>query len=199
MASDEQNGAELPSLRDHTVRKRLELISNTLANDHVTHQQLPGLHNLLKDHLKAPLSSEDFHRRLLRVFRNSEHDSAYEQCLDTLTPNERDCIEKFVHHDQPLDDVAEEFEVVPSAPVRDHLQHHEGVGFAIVSSEGVRVVRTNSDWEEVAGQPSNMGGCFHELLHKLRDLFTERRSEDPQVVVSVFLCLHGAESWCSED
>ncbi|GAB1316375.1 hypothetical protein MFIFM68171_06585 [Madurella fahalii] len=189
---------------DHTADQRIRLIADGLAGNDEIRKKLPGLRTLLKDYVDpdVPVEPADFHRRLLHVFRQSDSDFAYQECLKKLTEDERERIEKFVAEDQPLDDVARDFDMCVSIGVREHLEHLVGVDCAWISSAGVQTLAAASPaGAKVAGleghTPVEVGGLsgrgrfdwlkdkdniFVAFLHKLKDLFLGRGNEHNVVV-----------------
>jgi hypothetical protein len=189
---------------DHTADERIGLIADRLKRNDDIRKKLPGLRDILKDYVDpdVPVAPADFHRRLLRVFRDSDADFAYQECLKKLTEDERDRIEKFVADDQPLDDVSRDFDMCVSIGVREHLQHLTGVDCAWISSEGVRTLAAaaskmaqgaGADTVQVKGLSGSGRGPFSWLedkdniflafLNKLKDLFLGH-GEDHNVIVS---------------
>ncbi|KAK3380931.1 hypothetical protein B0H63DRAFT_415656 [Podospora didyma] len=179
---------------DHTVDERIGLIANGLSSDEEIRKKLPGLRTLLNEYLSPDVTVEppDFHRRLLGVFRKSDYDFAYQKCLEKLTDDERERVEKFVAEDKPLQDVSRDFDMCISIGVREHLQHLLGVDcLARVSSDGVQVHAIGASAGEASGAVSTQvevdglttsgspfewlkghDSIFHAFVHKLKDLLT---------------------------
>lgn len=191
----------------HTPSQRLDIIADGLAENEDIHKKLPGLRTLLKDTVnpEVPVSPAEFHQRLLRVFRQSDYDFAYEENLKKLSQDERDRVEKFVAEEKPIDDVSRDFDMCISLGVREHLQHLTGMDSAVVSSAGVRALAAvppggpvpgvdehapeETDVEGLSGRGrfdwlADRDNVFHSFLHKLKDLFTGHGAEH-NVVVSV--------------
>ena len=87
-----------PNLNLPSVDGRIEKISNLVQeDDDLNTKMLPGLAHLLDDYLdpKVPVTSEDFTRRLLMVFRKST-DNTYQDLLAGYNDNEQAALEAFV-------------------------------------------------------------------------------------------------------
>jgi hypothetical protein len=192
---------------NRTGDERLELIADGLTDNEDIRKKVPGLRTLLKEYVdpNVPVSPPDFHKRLLRVFRESDYDSAYQECLEKLTPDEKERVEKFVADDQPLEDVSSDFDMCVSIGVREHLQHLIGVDCALVSSAGVQALAAvpppgppvagvdghtpvETEVEGLSGRSSfdwlkDKDTVFHSFLHKLKDLLTGHE-EEHKVIVS---------------
>ncbi|KAK4642338.1 hypothetical protein QC761_0083510 [Podospora bellae-mahoneyi] len=195
---------------DHNVDERIGLIADGLSHNDDIRKKLPGLRTLLNDYLSPDVTVEstDFHKRLLRVFRESEHDFAYQQCLDRLTSDERDRVEKFVADDKSLEDVSDGFDMCVSLGVRDHLQHLTGVPCLQVSSSGVQALGfppntngtngtngthlngqfpTQVDVAGLSGSSTldwlkHKDGLFHAFAHKLKDMLLDHEDEHNVIV-----------------
>ncbi|KAK4033533.1 putative xylitol oxidase [Parachaetomium inaequale] len=188
------------SVWDRTTEERLRLIAQGLADNEEIHRKLPGLRTLLNEYVNpaVPVTSADFHRRLLRVFRDSDYDSAYQDNLEKLSPDEKERIEKFVAEDKSLDDVSHDFDMCMSLGVREHLQHLIGVDCAHVSSAGVQVFMAPPEGgaaqPPVETQVEGLSGrshfdwvkdrdtVFHSFLHEMKELFTGHLAEHKVVV-----------------
>jgi hypothetical protein len=87
---------------DNQVVDRVKHIIKVLEDDATfSDDEVPGLKSLLSDFASEAekdekVSDVEFHRRLLRVFRDSKTDHTYETTLARLTPGERKQIEDFV-------------------------------------------------------------------------------------------------------
>ncbi|KAK0733126.1 hypothetical protein B0T26DRAFT_745211 [Lasiosphaeria miniovina] len=187
---------------DHTVDQRIGLIADGLSSNDDIRKKLPGLRTLLNQYLSPEVTVEapDFQKRLLRVFRDSEYDFAYQECLEKLTEDEKERVEKFVGDDKPLKEVSHDFDMCLSIGVREHLQHLVGTDCVQVSSAGVKVQTLGAsstaangaapaevDVKGLSGRGAldwlkDKDGIFHAFLHKLKDLFTGHH-EDHRVVV----------------
>jgi hypothetical protein len=188
------------SVWDRTTEERLRLIAQGLADNDEIHWKLPGLRTLLTDYVdpRVDITSADFHRRLLRVFRDSDYDSAYQDNLEKLSPDEKERIERFVAEDKSLDDVSRDFDMCMSLGVREHLQHLIGVDCAHVSSAGVQMFTAPPEGgaaqPPVETQVEGLSGrshfdwvkdrdtVFHSFLHELKELFTGHLAEHKVVV-----------------
>ncbi|KAL2128519.1 hypothetical protein VTI74DRAFT_9079 [Chaetomium olivicolor] len=131
---------------NQTAEQRLGLIAKGLEDNEEFSKKIPGLRDLLKEYIdpKLHITSVDFHRRLLHVFRDSDYDFSYQEDLKTLFPDEKDRIENFVAKDQPLGDVSRGFDMCISLGVRGHLQHLVGVDAALVLSAGIQGTAVSS-------------------------------------------------------
>ena len=98
------------------------MIKNCRENHDVNHKQLPGLADLLDDHLRPDIdvSSEAFLRRLLKVFKDSETDSAFSDVLSRYGEDERSKLGAFVAG-RSADEVGGEFNIGLSPDARAKL------------------------------------------------------------------------------
>lgn len=111
----------------HNVDGRISIIADGLRSNDELQQNLPGLEVLLNDCLdpeQAVGTDSDqhgFHRRLLQVFRDSPADSAYQDWLDKLQPDEQKRVGAFVDgtHAQ---DVCQGFQFKQSLGARQHIE-----------------------------------------------------------------------------
>ncbi|KAJ4390706.1 hypothetical protein N0V93_004304 [Gnomoniopsis smithogilvyi] len=110
-----------------SVDDRIRFIAEGLHNHEHLQEKLPGLESLLDDYLdpqNAVGTAEDqegFHRRLLQVFRDSEADSAYDDWLAKLTPDEQKRVAEFVEgHD--CCEAGCGYTPGPSIGVREHVE-----------------------------------------------------------------------------
>lgn len=113
-----------PNLNLPPVDDRIGQISKLVKHDHELNTKLlPGLAHLLDDYLdpKIPVTSEDFTRRLLKVFRRST-DNTYEEILKGYSPNEQTALESFVKG-QPASEVGQDLKYSPSVAARQELGH----------------------------------------------------------------------------
>lgn len=122
MASDRT--ASAPDLGLPPVDDRIGQISKLVRNDDELNKiLLPGLAHLLDDYLdpKVPVTTEDFTRRLLRVFRRST-DNTYEEFLKRYSHHEQAAIEAFVKG-KPALELGHDLKYAPSIAAREELGH----------------------------------------------------------------------------
>ncbi|KAF8208699.1 hypothetical protein K438DRAFT_1961273 [Mycena galopus ATCC 62051] len=159
-----------PSAASKNVNQRIQIIVDGLEQKSEIREQLPGLQSLLSDYLSTDreVTSEDFHRRLLEVFRRSPHDTTYEGCLAQLRPDQRARVEQFVDG-KPLEDVSKgfEFQVGPSIGVKEHLELMATSNAVHISSNAPIRVKGLGSIEEL----KEADGIFHEFAMSLAKLF----------------------------
>ncbi|KAF5585230.1 oxidoreductase [Fusarium subglutinans] len=178
---------------DHQVDERVNHIVEKLdENPEFAQKSVPGLKELLTD-FAAPdvlVSGEDFHRRLLQVFKNSETDGTYSQTLSKYTPEEQDHIKKFVAGASP-EALGKDFAIGPSLGCRkelEKLQHADSIA-QITPHGGVERITPptpsctppdDSASFGVAKVTKEVDGWFHKAVSQLADFFDTK--EDNQKI-----------------
>lgn len=149
------------------VDSRIGLIDEALDKDESLRAKLPGFKSLLDDYLASnvDVSKQDFHRRLLQVFRDSEVDNTYQDLLKHFNPDEQARITKFVDG-KALDDVSHGFDMGPSLGVREHLEVMAEADAVHISSAGPVHVKGMS-----MGSLQERDSVFHQFVEKLAELF----------------------------
>ena len=173
---------------DHSVDSRLKTIADVLGQDDkqdFRKTQVPGLKSLLDDYIsdidksndQKQVDYVDFHRRLLKVFKDSKDDT-YQSLLQRYTNDESRRLDDFVEGADPQD-VSAGFEMGPSLGCReeiDKLHHAETV--VRISAGGIVNIKGLSD-----GEPPTPGGSwFHQQVHKLKDFFHPHHDEESVLV-----------------
>ncbi|KAL6411673.1 oxidoreductase [Ilyonectria robusta] len=127
-----------PQSWDNSVNDRLGLISDKLdENPEFRDESVPGLKELLDDYTSDNVAKDDFHRRLLEVFKRSTTDETYSQVLGDLTQTERDKVNAFVEQEKTPEELGRDFVLEPSPGCRDELCKLEQAEAAVhVSSTG---------------------------------------------------------------
>ncbi|KAF5658163.1 oxidoreductase [Fusarium circinatum] len=178
---------------DHQVNERVNHIVEKLdEKPEFAQKSVPGLKELLTD-FAAPdvlVSGEDFHRRLLQVFKNSETDGTYSQTLSKYTPEEQDHIEKFVAGASP-EALGKDFAIGPSLGCREELeklQHADSIA-QITPHGGVEHITpltpsytplNDSASFGVARVTKEVDSWFHKAVSQLADFFDTK--EDNQKI-----------------
>lgn len=161
----------------HDTDSRIRLIAEGLRDHQDLHDKLPGLKALLKDYLDTNNAigtdddQEGFHRRLLKVFRDSDADSAYQDWLAKLAPQEQERVSKFVDG-HSLDKAGDGYTPGPSLGVREHLDS------MLCADSGPVVVEGLNDRKQVEKKESFLWRMFEYV----RDVFTH--SGRDSIVVS---------------
>lgn len=124
--------------KNHTVDERIRFLADALEKHHILQHKLPGLKTLLDDYLDpgndigTDANREGFHRRLLRVFRDSKVDSTYEDWLKKFRPDEQKCVADFVDG-RSVSDAGKNFTFGSSLGVREHIElMHQAEGGPVV-------------------------------------------------------------------
>ncbi|TPX15992.1 uncharacterized protein E0L32_000326 [Thyridium curvatum] len=161
------------------VDDRVKILENALKSDKQLNEKLPGLESLLDDYLHqdGDFSEHDFHRRLLRVFRDSQVDYTYGNLLKGLTPDERNRISSFVDG-TPIADCCLGFDMGPSLGVREHLQCLHDAHAVRVSASGAQKVKGLS----MDGLEKD-DNIFFRFVHGLAKLFHLDHPDKDSVVV----------------
>lgn len=160
------------------VDSRIKLIDESLDKNESLRAKLPGFKSLLDDYLapNVDVSNQDFHRRLLQVFRDSAVDNTYQDLLSHFNQDEQARISKFVDG-EGLDDVCHGFDMGPSLGVREHHEVMAKADAVFVSSKGPEHVRGLS-----MGSLLERDNVFHQFVQKLAEFFGDE--EKDSVLVS---------------
>ena len=171
--------SQRPSAWVVPVDDRIKLISERL--DHNTFAaDVPGLKNLLDDYLdpKIPVEKVDFHRGLLKVFKQSQADNTYQDLLAQHTEEEQERLERFVEGESPQI-VCDGFCPGPSLGFREEVQKLHSAELVKVSAAGpVHVDGLSGDELE------EKDGLFHKLVHGLAELFHVHGEKDEVQVIA---------------
>ena len=164
-----------------SVDERIKLIADALAASVDLDAKLPGLKPLLDDYLAPDVDvpHRDFHRRLLRTFRDSDADSAYQDLLGQYDADEQSRVSRFVDGEGADACCEGDFEMGPSLGTREHMQ-------CMVESAAVHIS---------AGGPVRVSGLslgaleerdtlFYRFIQMLRSLFRTGDSVKDTVLVN---------------
>jgi hypothetical protein len=145
----------------------IRLIADRLA-DRGLNDDLPGLKSLLDDYLddNIEVTKEEFHQRMLRVFRMSSKAMTYQDLLGEMTDDERDRVEKFVADEEPIDKCCDGFDLRFSLDVREHLRTTLDTNLVTISAAGPVLVAGLSN-DELKLKDS----VLHTFVHGLSALF----------------------------
>lgn len=160
----------------HNVDSRISIIADGLGSHAALQTSLSGLKGLLDDHLDpeeavgTDADQQGFHRRLLQVFKASPADSAYEDWLQKLHPDEQKRVADFVG-EKSAQDVCKGFKYEQSLGVREHTELMHKISPVIVNG-------LSNDAEEDAYE-----GIFRKLAHGL-DSFPGRHKHDSVILSS---------------
>ena len=166
---------------DVDVDGRIKIIADELAQADFA-KEVPGLQNLLDDYLdpNVEVDKVDFHRRLLRTFKQSQTDNTYQDLLAKYTQDEQDRLERFVDGDDPAK-VSHGFIMGPSLGAREEVDLLKKAKGVQVSADGpVHVDGLSSD------QDQKHESHFHEFIHGLAEMFHFHKDKD---IVTVSLGL----------
>ncbi|RFN54297.1 putative xylitol oxidase [Fusarium flagelliforme] len=160
----------VPSLAwDHQVYDRANHIVEKLdENPEFSKTNAPGLRDLLSDFASpdVKVSDVDFHRRLLKVLKDSETDGTYSSMLKMYTPEEQEKIQRFVAGEN-VKDLAENFVPGPSLGCRqgiDKLQQAESI---------VRITHESINDIKKPGPEGDLLATFRQTNSVVDDWFTE--------------------------
>jgi hypothetical protein len=153
------------------VDTRIQLIAERLASDsnqEFRAKRVPGLKSLLDDYIAPDVDVDDvvFHRRLLRVFKQSE-DQTYEHILGQHTPDEQRRIEAFVAGEKP-EEISKDFVMGPSLGCREELEKMYSCESVVhISSAGPSAIKglSNDDLKKTDGH------WFHRAVQRLAEFF----------------------------
>ena len=140
MASELTNAQ--PNLDLPAVDPRIQHISQVIKDNDKSHSKaLPGLADLLDDYLdpKTLVTSEDFIRRLLRVFHHST-DNTYEDILDGYTDDEKAVLKAFVKG-KSANEIGQDLKYTPSLAARQELGHLHDASLSECIKDGLEEVK----------------------------------------------------------
>lgn len=180
------NDHDHPAAWHQPVDERIRLIRETLSSNSPLAAKLPGLKPLLDDYL-APtvdVGRQDFHRRILQVFRDSDADFTYQELLAKYDPDEQEKVSRFVEG-QDADDCCDGFEMGHSLGVREHMEKMPGALATVdVSSRGpVRVSGLSM------GSLLERDNLFYRFVRGLCGLFVGLSPEKDSVLVCLDVSL----------
>ncbi|KAJ2903384.1 Oxidoreductase [Zalerion maritima] len=156
---------------EQTTDELLGQIVKTLDGSEKYRQHLPGLRELLQDYLddEVELYDVEFHRRMLRVFRDAPKDDTYQKMLGDMEGDEKTRVEKFVADDDKAspEELGKGFEKRFSLGVREHLKAMLEKDAVVVSSSGpVHVAGLSNDELEKKDK------ILHRFVHGLAGVFS---------------------------
>ncbi|RGP81448.1 xylitol oxidase [Fusarium longipes] len=159
---------------DDQVDQRVNHIIRKLdENPKFAEKNVPGLKDLLSDFASpyVKVSGAEFHRRLLRVFRDSETDGTYSWMLSQHTPEERQNIEQFVAG-ASLQDIGQSFVLGPSLGCREEI-------CKLQQADAIVQITPHSGIEHIQpqGQPIRDPSCIAGLINS-RFCKTVRGADD---------------------
>lgn len=157
-----------PSAWTLTTDQILQQLSDALGKHPDVAADFPGLKDLLDDYLddKIDLHRIEFHRRLLRVFRDAPHDDTYQGLLGKLEEPERERVARFVDGGEGVEECGLGFEHTMSLGVREHIREMLGRDAVRIGKEGpVHVAGLSSE------ELKEKDGVFHQFVHGLASLF----------------------------
>lgn len=185
---------------DHSVDARIQTIAEKLGladNESFRKDQVPGLKNLLDDYIadtdkpddSKQVSYIDFHRRLLKVFKDSHQDNTYQDLLQKYTEDERKRLDDFVEGADPKD-VSAGFEMGPSLGCREELEKmHNTDSIVQVSAAGVVHMKgLSNDGTNGTNGTDAHGSWWHHQVEKLKEFF--HQDDDHTVLVSTLVDIH---------
>ncbi|KAI0011317.1 hypothetical protein F4779DRAFT_238289 [Xylariaceae sp. FL0662B] len=146
----------------------IRLITKALNENPDVSAHFPGLKSLLDDYLDDNIDVDkfNFHRRMLRVFRESSTDNTYQDLLTEMTDDEKDRVERFVDGDESIDDCCHGFNLNFSLGVREHIKTMLQTDSVTVSAAGpVHVAGLSSD------ELKKKDSIFHRFINGLWELF----------------------------
>ena len=168
---------DLPSAWDARVDDRISIIRDKLGEVDFA-KEVPGLKAVLDDYLdpKIDTTKVDFHRGLLRVFKDSETDYTYSTILNKYSEDEKSRLQRFVDGDDPSK-ISKGFLMGPSLGAREEMNiMHEAERVAISAAGPVHVDGLSSD--ELRKKDSH----FHNFVHALAEFFDIHKHEDAVTV-----------------
>lgn len=153
---------------EHNTDELIGKLVQTLDSNEKYRENLPGLRDLLQDYLddEFELSDIEFHRRMLRVFRDAPRDDTYQELLEEMDEEEKSRVEDFVAMGKDPDDSGKGYETKYSLGVREHLKSMMQRDAVVVSSSGP---------EHIHGLSSNdlrkKDSILHSFVHGLAKFF----------------------------
>jgi len=165
---------------DSNVDERIRLIANALAANDDVRTKLPGLKGLLDDYLDdhVEVHQQDFHRRLLQVFRDSKVDNTYQDLLGQFSAEEQSRISKFVGGED-AERVCCGFQLGLSKGVKEHIETMLSAEAVHISSAGPIHVNGLS-----MGELEEKDGPLHRFVHAIAELFVDTTTDKDTVLVS---------------
>lgn len=165
---------------DTNVDERIRLIANALAANGDVRTKLPGLKPLLDDYLddNVQVHQQDFHRRLLQVFRDSKVDNTYQDLLGQFSAEEQSRISKFVGG-QDVEHVCCGFQLGLSKGVKEHIETMLSAEAVHISSAGLIHVNGLS-----MGELEEKDCPLHRFVHAIAELFVDTTADKDTVLVS---------------
>jgi len=153
----------------HTTDYLLGEIRDALDDSSLA-DELPELKSLMDDYLDEhfELDRVEFHRRLLRVFRDSPRDQTYQDHLALLDELERERLEHFVADDIPVDECSHGFDMGMSMGAREHLSHMLQVDAVTIGHGGPVHIRGLSD-----GDLARLDGVLHRFVKGLGSMLVK--------------------------
>jgi hypothetical protein len=147
----------------HTTDHLLREIRDSLSDSSLV-EELPHLKRLMDDYLDEHFEVDcvEFHRRLLRAFRDAPRDQTYQDHLALLDESERDRLERFVADGAPIDECSHDFDMGMSMGVREHLSHMLQLDAVKIGRGGPVHIRGLSD-----GDLAKLDGVLHRFVKGL--------------------------------
>lgn len=187
-----------PQSWNHPVNDRLNLISEKLDdNPEFRDEGMPGLKKLLDDYTSDQgVAQDDFHRRLLKVFKRSTTDGTYSQVLGDLTQTERDKVNAFVDQEKTPEELGRDFVLEPSPGCRDELCKLEQAEAAVHISSAGSIDLLQSDGPAGAAVmsmmsttsasqrngPAQSGGIVKGIFKDIHNLFFDKEDDTGALV-----------------
>lgn len=163
------------------VDDRIKVIAEKLDQEdlqHFSNEHVPGLKDLLQDYLNpnTETTNIDFHRGLLRTFKDSKKDNTYQDLLQQYTKDERDRLEIFVKGAKPAE-AGKGFEMGPSLGCRQELEKMHEAKVVTVSKAKIEHVDGLSD-DDI----KKHDGAMHWMVHGLRKILHLHDDDDKDSV-----------------
>ncbi|KAH6999374.1 hypothetical protein EDB80DRAFT_116528 [Ilyonectria destructans] len=186
-----------PQSWDNSVNDRLGLISEKLDdNPKFRDEGVPGLKKLLDDYTSDQVAQDDFHRRLLKVFKRSTTDGTYSQVLGDLTQTERDKVNAFVEQEKTPEELGRDFVLEPSPGCRDELCKLEQAEAAVHVSSAGSIDLLQGDGQAGAAVmslmstttasqrngPAHGGGLLKGIFEDIHNLFFDKEDDTGALV-----------------
>ena len=173
---------DLPSAWDARVDDRISIIRDRLGEVGFA-KEVPGLKDVLNDYLDPDINTTkvDFHRGLLKVFKDSETDYTYSTLLNKYSDDEKSRLQRFVDGEDPSS-ICKGFIMGPSLGAREEMEIMHGAERVAISAAGpVHIDGLSSD--ELREKDSHL----HKFVHALAD-FLHINEHKEAITVST---LHG--------
>ena len=168
---------DLPSAWDARVDDRIAIIRDRLGEIGFA-KEVPGLKDVLDDYLNPDIDTTrvDFHRGLLKVFKDSETDYTYSTLLNKYSDDEKSRLQRFVDGGDPSE-ISKGFVMGPSLGAREEMDIMHGAERVAISAAGpVHVDGLSSD--ELREKDSH----FHKFVHALAEFFHIHEHKEPLTV-----------------